>query len=128
MAEMVITVQLPEEIQELLNGISKKLDILIERGILRDEAPDAEENYIVLPDDPIPDEGVLPFPEEEKTEPEPEKPTVTREAIRKKTVELSASGKKDAVRKIVNVYAKKVSEIPEDKLDEVWKKLVKLEG
>lgn len=121
---------LKKEDRALLEELAKKFDKVLNRidsFEARAETPDPEE-YIILPDDPIPDEGELPFPEEEKTESEPEKPTVTLEAIRKKAVELSASGKKDEVRKIVKGYAEKVSEIPEDKWDEVWKKLVKLEG
>lgn len=61
-------------------------------------------------------------------EQEPDAPTVTKEDIQRKVVELSAAGKKVQVREIVTAYAKKVSDLPEDKLVEVWYKLIELEG
>ena len=87
-------------------------------------------------------------PQEPKTEAaevftpaEPEKPaepaveehtapavTVTHADIQRKVIELSAAGKKDAVRAIVTTYAARVSDIPEDKLVEVLTKLQALEG
>ena len=57
-------------------------------------------------------------------------PAVTREQIQQKVVQLSvaANGSKKAkVREIVNLYAKNVSGIPEDKFAEVWDKLTALE-
>ena len=66
---------------------------------------------------------------EEKPKEEPEQPAVSRADIQKKVVELSAAGKKDNVRDIVLAYSNtKVSDIPEDKLAEVWQKLTALEG
>ncbi len=60
---------------------------------------------------------------------EPTAPAVDRADIQKKVVGLSSAGKKDEVRKIVLAYGNtKVSDIPEDKLDEVFKKLTALEG
>lgn len=58
-------------------------------------------------------------------------PTVTLAQIQQKVVQLAAGfngSKKAAVREIVNAYAKKVSEIPADKWDEVWAKLTALEN
>lgn len=57
-----------------------------------------------------------------------EEPSPALEDIQKKVVELSAAGKKTEVRAIVKAYADKVSEIPADKLAEVWKQLTALEG
>ena len=58
-----------------------------------------------------------------------EEPTVDRADIQKKVVTLSAAGKKAAVKEIVTAYQNtKVSDIPEDKLNEVWQKLTALEG
>ena len=57
-------------------------------------------------------------------------PTVTREQIQQKVVQLSVAAngtKKAKVREIVNLYAKNVSGIPEDKFAEVWDKLTALE-
>lgn len=75
---------------------------------------------------------------EEKTAPEAEsakaedvKPTVTLAQIQQKVVQLAAGfggAKKAAVREIVNAYAKKVSDLPEDKWTEVWDKLTALES
>ena len=66
-----------------------------------------------------------------KTEPQAEeKPTVTLEQIQQKVVQLAAGfggSKKAAVREIVNAYAKKVSDLPEDKWTDVWEKLTALE-
>ena len=62
--------------------------------------------------------------------PEPAAPVMTREQIQQKVVQLSvaANGSKKAkVREIVNLYAKNVSGIPEDKFAEVWDKLTALE-
>jgi hypothetical protein len=76
-------------------------------------------------------------PEEEKptaeeTAPtEPAKPTVTLEQIQQKVVQLAAGNggaKKAKVREIVNAYAKKVSDLPEDKWTEIWDKLTALES
>ena len=55
---------------------------------------------------------------------------VSRELIQQKVVQLSvaANGSKKAkVREIVNLYAKNVSGIPEDKFGEVWIQLADLE-
>lgn len=55
-------------------------------------------------------------------------PAVTRADVQQKVVALSAAGKKEKVRAVVNAYAAKVSGIPEDKLAEVLEKLNALEG
>ncbi len=59
---------------------------------------------------------------------EPEAPKATRDDVQALVIKLAApgAGKKDAARAIVYEYAKKVSDIPEDKLDEVMAKLSKL--
>ena len=57
-----------------------------------------------------------------------ETPTVTRADVQQKVVALSAAGKKEKVRAVVNTYAAKVSGIPEDKLAEVLEKLNSLGG
>lgn len=58
------------------------------------------------------------------------KPSVTLAQIQQKVVQLCAGfdgTKKAAVREIVNAYAKKVSDLPEDKWDEIWERLTELE-
>lgn len=61
-------------------------------------------------------------------EPEPEAPIYKKEDVQALVLKLAApnTGKKDAVKAIVNEYAKKVSDIPEEKLNEVMAKLQKL--
>lgn len=67
--------------------------------------------------------------ETEQTQPQPQaSPSVSRADIQRKVVELSAAGKKAQVRDIVKAVATKVSDIPEDKLDEIWQQLTALEG
>ena len=70
----------------------------------------------------------------EETKPEPveeeeAKPTVSLDEVRLLVQKLAtpSSGKRDAVRAIVMTYAKSVSDIPVDKLDEVYTELVKLD-
>ena len=59
---------------------------------------------------------------------EPVEVKYSKEEVRKKVVELCAAGHKTAVREIVNQYAPNVTEIPENKCDEVMEKLLQLEG
>lgn len=59
---------------------------------------------------------------------EPTAPKVDRADVQRKVIELSAAGKKEAVKAIVTAYAAKVSDIPEDKLAEVFDQLTALEG
>lgn len=59
-------------------------------------------------------------------EPAPEAPTVTHAEIQQKVIRLSAAGKKAEAREIVTAYAGKISDIPEDKLQEVADKLAAL--
>lgn len=58
---------------------------------------------------------------------EPE-PTVTHDDILKKVITLSAAGKKQEAREIVNAYAAKVSDIPAEKLAEVAERLDAIGG
>ncbi len=59
------------------------------------------------------------------------KPTVTQDQLQQKVMQLAAANNgalKAKVREIVNAYAKKVSDVPEDKRAEVWDKLTALEN
>ena len=69
-------------------------------------------------------EVTAPEPVEEET-----KPTVTLDDVRLLVQKLAtpSSGKRDAVRALVMKYAKSVSDIPADKLDEIHAELVKLD-
>lgn len=62
-------------------------------------------------------------------EPAPKQQTVTLEQIRQKVVALTAAGgdKKIKAREIIQVYAPKISALPEDKLPEIWAKLTALD-
>lgn len=83
-------------------------------------------------DAPAPVEFTKDTPEEETpaeiTQEGDTAPQVSRADVQKKVIDLSAAGKKAEVREIVTAVATKVSDIPEDKLAEVWDKLNKLEG
>ena len=59
---------------------------------------------------------------------EPEQVNYTKADVQALVMKLAApgTGKKDAVKAIVNEYAKKISDIPEEKLNEVMTKLNKL--
>ena len=59
------------------------------------------------------------------------KPAITLEQIQQKVLQLATANggtKKAKAREIVNAYARKVSDLPQDKWGEVWDKLTKLEG
>lgn len=72
----------------------------------------------------------------EETQPEPQEtpeneapaPTVSHGDIQRLVVSLCNAGKKAEVKDIINKYANRVSEIPEEKLDEVHGLLTALEG
>jgi hypothetical protein len=70
-------------------------------------------------------------PTQEEDAPAPEvKPTITQDQLQQKVMQLAAANNgalKAKVREIVNAYAKKVSDVPEDKRAEVWDKLTALE-
>lgn len=77
-----------------------------------------EQREAVQADHPVSD----PFPAEV---PKQEKP-IKREDIQRKVVELSAAGRKGTVKNIITAYADCISDIPEDKLAEVYRKLIDL--
>lgn len=75
------------------------------------------------------DLGFIPIETDEPEAPqEPAAPQHTKEELQQKVVGLVSKGKKEEVKEIIKGYAAKVSEIPEDKVDEVWAKLDALEG
>ena len=88
-----------------------------------------EEAEAMTPPTPQPEEE-KPTEEEDAQPEQAEEPTVTLEQIQQKVVQLAAGNngaKKAKVREIVNAYAKKVSDLPEDKWSEVWSQLTDLE-
>ena len=55
-------------------------------------------------------------------------PQHTKTELQQKVVSLVSAGKKAEVKEVIQKYAPKVSEVPEDKVNEVWGLLSKLEG
>lgn len=112
-----ITLELCEEDRSRLDTLialaREVLSGTAELHTAEDEAPVA---------DGIPVEAVVPT--------EPEKPKATKADVQAMVQKLATptSGKRDAVKRIVNDYAVRVSDIPEDKLDEVMQKLTALAG
>lgn len=118
-----ITIELCAEDRQRLDVISDTLE-LIRLALTTAGTP-----FPAAPEQPRPEElpGQRSIEETTVETAEEVQPKVERADIQKKVVELSAAGKKDEVRGIVNNYAKKVSDIPEDKLAEVWSRLTALE-
>lgn len=74
-----------------------------------------------------PQVNTQPEPEAPKAEEKPT-PTVTKDEIRMKVVALVNAKKKDQVMAIIKAHAASVTDLPEDKLDEVMQKLTELEA
>lgn len=109
----IITIQLCAEDRERLDRLRDVLENRITQAApaIQTEAVTAES------------ELVAPVKED--------KPEVTLEQIHQKVVQIAAGfggTKKVAVRELINAYAKKVSDLPEDKWQEVWDKLTALES
>lgn len=73
-------------------------------------------------------------PEAVETEPTPApvaevaEPQHTRAELQQKIANLVSKGKREEARETVHKYAPKVSNVPDDKLDELWDLLSELEG
>lgn len=79
------------------------------------------------------EEQAPPTPETVQDEPQEGKddelaPTVTKQDIQQKVIELVGKGKKAEVRDIITTYADNVSGLPDSTLNEVWARLTALEG
>lgn len=80
------------------------------------------------------DLGFEPVETDKEDEPEAPQETATpqhtKAELQQKVIGLVSKGAemKAKVKEVINEYAAKVSDIPEDKFDEVWAKLEKLEG
>lgn len=130
-----ITIELCAEDRARLDGIGKLLADLINANLVNTLA----QNPVTTPKN---DAGEAKAETPATTQPNEEKPTEAKESpadepkitlaeIQQKVVQLCAGfegTKKAAVREIINAYAKKVSDLPEDKWAEVWDKLTALEG
>lgn len=115
-----------ESIKLDTSGMDERLDaVLAGINALMDEIHDILRR-LPLPEDAAPAEQPAPQP---APDPEPEQtPRYTLEDVRRKSVELTAAGKKAQVRKIVKSYAETLSGLPEDKYTEVMDRLTALEG
>lgn len=136
-----ITIELGENTQKLLERIDFTLTELLRETRINSNTLELIRLALTNAGTPFPavteqpQAAPEPVAEAEPT-PEPEKPTAAQEpvqdvpqmraSLQKKIVELTTAGKKDAVKEIVQRYAKKVSAIPEDKLAEVLAELTKL--
>lgn len=83
------------------------------------------------PQDPVKEKAPATDPAEKEKPADETEPAVTLEQIQQKVIQLAAGNdgaKKAKVREIINAYAKKVSDLPEDKWSEVWAKLTALES
>ena len=126
-----ITINLSVDDRARLDAVTRLLgEILAElRGkkaapVAADSAQEAKKEDKPINTTPEPEK----LQEAPKTEPtKSEEPTVTKEQIQQKVVQLAATGKKDKARAIVFQFAPKVSAIPEDTLTEVWQQLTALE-
>ena len=153
-----ITIELSAEDRALLDKIVDRLEaqislttFIIDHGVgqpIKQAEPDeltaalqavvdraknapGEAEEISPPVTPKTEETPTATEEPKQTEPEKAKPAVTLAQIQQKVVQLAAGStgsKKAKVREIINAHAKKVSDLPEDKWDEVWEKLTALEN
>jgi predicted AAA+ superfamily ATPase len=126
-----ITIELCEEDRQRLDLIASLLTVGIEKHVGKQDVPQqAEKTEKVEPVNEHPVDDVSPHvAPEPAVEPEPvAEANYTKADVQALVLKLAApgTGKKDAVKAIVNEYAKKVSDIPEEKLNEVMAKLQKL--
>lgn len=110
--------------------IRKPIDIPEDKDAAQPTEPETPEPV----EAPQPEPDTEPAPQPEQPEPEqpeqpaPAAPQHTRAELQHLVVTLTSAGKKAEVRAIVLAVAPKVSDIPEDKIDEVFKQLKALEG
>ena len=122
-----MTISLCEEDRQRLDLITSLLMVGIERQ-------EAKKEPVNMVDPAEQSEQVNEHPVDEVSPhaaPEPEaqpEANYTKEDVQTLVLKLAApsTGKKDAVKAIVNEYAKKVSDIPAEKLNEVMAKLNQL--
>ena len=121
--ERLSTLNTHPDCSQCVKDVAKTID-LANAAIDGQDAPEA----------PTPTENSTEVENEARAEPaeatqaqEAPKPSVTMAMLTSKAITLSAAGKKDQVRAIVHDYAQTVSALPEDKWDEVYKRLTALE-
>ena len=116
-----ITIELCKEDRQRLDEVIGFLGLLVGEKYSKQEALKVLDPVEKHPVDEV-SPHVVPEPE---AQPEV---NYTKEDVQALVLKLAApgTGKKDAVKAIVNEYAKKVSDIPEEKLNEVMAKLNQL--
>lgn len=126
MNEMKVTLELCTEDRARLDRILAALEN-IGTPVTTEPAPVVEvEKTTQKAPEAEPQVNTQPEPEAPKAEPKPA-PTVTKDEIRTKVVALVNAKKKDQVMAIIKAHAASVTDLPEDKLDEVMQKLTELE-
>lgn len=124
--KILAALEQPRDCKGCVETVAKATDHIVE--IMTPETPknEPEKAEPVKADEHPADVSTAPWEPTEAPQ-EAEEPIAVQE-LQKLVVDLCAKGKKDQVREIVNAYAKKVSDIPEDKRNEVYAQLTALEG
>lgn len=127
MAEHIVKIELGEGSRKLLETLLQEIRVVSDTTELIRLAMANSGTPFDTPAAPA--EQPAPATEEPPAATAPEPRKVERDDVRKKVVDLSADpGKKAQVREIIKAYADSVSALPEDKLPEVWDKLIALEA
>lgn len=140
-----ITIELCQEDRARIDILNKALGLLTAqleginaaaeaKGLIEDKVVETDiilSKALTTPDTTpeLPQETPEPV-EQEQTPPETEnaqdEPTVTKQDIQQKVIELVGKGKKAEARDVITTYADSVTGLPEDALAEVWDKLTAL--
>ena len=124
-----ITIELCKEDRQRLDEVIGFLGLIVGQKYSTPESALAafDKGIIQMPVNEHPVDEVSPHAAPEPAA-EPEQVNYTKADIQALVMKLAApgTGKKEAVKAIVNEYAKKISDIPEEKLNEVMAKLNQL--
>lgn len=120
MNSITVTVNLSEEDRA-------RLDKIIEALTPQDLEPVKYAGALQVEPQTATTEQPEPTAEPQPEQPAPAAPQHTRAELQHLVVTLTSAGKKAEVRAIVLAVASKVSDIPEDKIDEVFEQLKALE-
>lgn len=118
MAELNIQLTADPKLLAILTRIAESLEaqepVFVATEKVKKIAPAAEPETVEAP---VPTEDELPFPE-----------THNKEELRQRIVKLCASDPetKRTVRDLIAKYAEKISDIPDDKVSEIWDLLDKM--
>lgn len=124
--KILAALEKPRDCKGCVETVSKATEHIVEIMTPQEAENEPQEAPEVKADEHPADVSTAPWEPVEAPQ-EAEEPVAAQE-LQKLVVDLCAKGKKDQVREIVNAYAKKVSDIPEDKRREVYAQLTALEG